>query len=160
MSSKFLVNAILCTQLFDPWHHLQENNTQTLWLVQSVKILWYDWCQIHTLMWQSNWCEIHTLMQQCDWCKQHATICANIEFDFFFLIQKKVTKKHHQESHSHWYCLLQKKRTVKSCPWGRHSKTILVPGGGGGPEIKQANLQKVKCQGRRDVDLSFELIDK
>ena len=76
--------------------------------MQSVKILWYDWCQIHTLMWQSNWCEIHTLMQQCDWCKQHATIYTNTEFDFFFLNPKKVTKKCHQESHSHWSCLLQK----------------------------------------------------
>ena len=52
-----------------------------------------------------------------------------------------------------------KKLMDKSSPWGRHSKTILVPGGGG-QEIKQANLQKFKCQGRRDVDLSFELIDK
>lgn len=54
-----------------------------------------------------------------------------------------------------------KKLTVKSSPWGRHLKTILIPrGGGGGQEIKQANLQNFKCQGRRDVDLSFELIDK
>lgn len=52
-----------------------------------------------------------------------------------------------------------KKLTVKSSPWGRHLKTILIPGGGGGQEIKQANLQNFKCQGRRDVDLSFELID-
>ena len=52
-----------------------------------------------------------------------------------------------------------KKLTVKSSPWGRHLKTILVPRGGG-QEIKQANLQNFKCQGRRDVDLSFELIDK
>lgn len=54
-----------------------------------------------------------------------------------------------------------KKLTVKSSPWGRHLKTILVPGGGGGgQEIKQANLQNFKRQGRRDVDLSFELINK
>ena len=109
-------------------------------------------------MWQSNWCEIHTLMQQCDWCKQHATIYANTEFDFFFLIQKKVTKKKSPRKSQSLILPSPKKLTVKSSPWGRHSKTILVPGGG--QEIKQANLQKFKCQGRRDVDLSFELIDK
>ena len=51
-----------------------------------------------------------------------------------------------------------KKLTVKSSPWGRHLKTILIPRGG--QEIKQANLQNFKCQERRDVDLSFELINK
>ena len=49
-----------------------------------------------------------------------------------------------------------KKLTVKSSPWGRHLKTISIPrGGGGGQEIKQANLQNFKCQERRD-----DLIDK
>lgn len=47
-----------------------------------------------------------------------------------------------------------KKLTVKSSPWRRHLKTILVPGGGG-QELKQANLQNFKCQERRD-----DLIDK
>ena len=44
------------------WHHLQENNTQTLWLVQDIQMLWYGWCEIHILIQQINWCEIHILM--------------------------------------------------------------------------------------------------
>ena len=72
-----------------PWYHLQENNSQMLWLVQDIQMLWYDWCEIHTLMQQSDWCKIHTLMQQSDWCelhmqmwrsnqcKQHTTLHAN-----------------------------------------------------------------------------------
>ena len=36
-----------------------------------------------------------------------------------------------------------KKLTVKSSPWGRHSKTILVPGGGGGGrEKKKPKIKK------------------
>ena len=58
ISPKFLVNVILCAQPHNPWHHLQENNTQTLWLVQDIQMLWYDWCEIHTLMRQSDWCEM------------------------------------------------------------------------------------------------------
>ena len=54
ISPKFLVNVILCAQPHNPWHHLQENNTQTLWLVQDIQMLWYDWCEIHTLMRQSD----------------------------------------------------------------------------------------------------------
>ena len=29
-----------------PWHHLQENNSQTLWFVQDIQMLWYDWCKL------------------------------------------------------------------------------------------------------------------
>ena len=35
MSLKFLIDVILCAQPRNPWHHLQENNTQTLWLMQD-----------------------------------------------------------------------------------------------------------------------------
>ena len=104
-------------------------------------MLWYDWGQIHTLMWQSNWCEIHTLMQQCDWCKQHATIYANTEFDFFFLIQKKVTKKKSPRKSQSLILPSPKKLTVKSSPWGRHSKTILVPGGAGNKTSQSSKIQ-------------------
>ena len=40
-----------------PWHHLRENNTETLW---DIQMLWRNWCEIHTLMWQSDYYEIHT----------------------------------------------------------------------------------------------------
>ena len=40
---------------------------------------------MHTLMQKSDWCEIHNLMQQHDWYNQHATLYANIEFDFFLI---------------------------------------------------------------------------
>ena len=53
---------ILCAQLPNPWHHLQENNIQTLWLVQDIQMLGYDWCEVHTLMRQPDWCEIHTTL--------------------------------------------------------------------------------------------------
>ena len=92
-------------------------------------------------MWQSNWCEIHTLMQQCDWCKQHATIYANTEFDFFFLIQKKVTKKKSPRKSQSLILPSPKKLTVKSSPWGRHSKTILVPGGAGNKTSQSSKIQ-------------------
>ena len=65
----------------DSMTYLQESNTEMLWLVQDIQMLWYDWCKTHTLrqqsdccemhtpMWQSDWCLIHTLMKQSDWCK-------------------------------------------------------------------------------------------
>ena len=59
------------------WHHLQENNAQTLWLVQDIQMLWYGWC------------EIHILIQQINWCEQHTTLLAN-KFQFFI---KKITQK-------------------------------------------------------------------
>ena len=65
-----------------PWRCVQENNTQTLWLVHDIQMLWYDWCEIHTLMRQSDWSKIHTLMQRSDWCEQHTTLHANIELFF------------------------------------------------------------------------------
>ena len=34
-----------------------------------------------------------------------------------------------------------KKLTVKSSPWGRHSKTILVPGGGQAPTSQSSKIQ-------------------
>ena len=40
-----------------PWHHLRENNTQTLW---DIQMLWRNWCEIYPLMRQSDYCEIHT----------------------------------------------------------------------------------------------------
>ena len=39
---------------------MREKNSQTLWLVQDIKMLRCNWCQIHTLTRQSGWCEIHT----------------------------------------------------------------------------------------------------
>ena len=41
---------------------MQENNSQTLWLVQDSQMLWNDRREIHTLMRQSDWREIHTLI--------------------------------------------------------------------------------------------------
>ena len=64
----FLVHSPLI-----PWHHLQENDTQTLWLVHDIQMLWHDWCEIHTLMRQSGSCEIRTLLRR----KQHTTLHAN-----------------------------------------------------------------------------------
>ena len=58
----------LCTA---PWFHDIKNNTQTLWLVQDILILWYDWCKINTLVQQSDWCKINTLMKHSDWCETH-----------------------------------------------------------------------------------------
>ena len=119
--------------------------------MQSVKILWYDWCQIHTLMWQSNWCEIHTLMQQCDWCKQHATICANTKsLIFFSLIQKRLTKKHHQESLSHWSCLLQKKRQSNpALGEGIWKQFQFLGGGGEGAGNKTSQSSKSQMPGEK-----------
>ena len=69
-----------------PWHHLQKSKNPNSWLVLDIQMLWYDWCKIHTLMWQSDWCEIHTLMQQSDWCEVHTTLHAKREV---FFIEKK-----------------------------------------------------------------------
>ena len=86
MSPKFLINVILCAQPCDPWHHFQENNTQTLWLVQDIQMPWYYWGKIHNLMRPSEWCKIHTLIWGSDWCEQHTTLYTNIEcFSFSFL---------------------------------------------------------------------------
>ena len=49
-SPKFLFNVIFCAQPPDPRHHLQEINTQTLWLIQVIQMLWYNWWETHTLM--------------------------------------------------------------------------------------------------------------
>ena len=57
-----------------PRHDLQENNTQTLWLACDIHILWYDWCELHTLIRQSYWCEISTLMQQSHRCEIHILV--------------------------------------------------------------------------------------
>ena len=41
-----------------------------------------------------------------------------------------------------------KKLTVKSSPWGRHSKTILVPGGGAGNKTSQSS--KIQMPGEKE----------
>ena len=91
MSPKFLINVILYAQPPDPWHHFQENNTQTLWLVQDIQMPWYYWGKIHNLMWPSEWCKVHTLMWGSDWCEQHTTLYTNIEC-FSFSLKKKTQK--------------------------------------------------------------------
>ena len=64
-----------------PWlHDIIYKKTILKWLVQDVKMLWYDWCVIHTPM------------QRSDWCEQHTTLHANTEI-FFFLQKKKRLKK-------------------------------------------------------------------
>ena len=100
MSPKFLVHVILCAQPPDPWHHLQEKNTQTLRLVQDIQMLFYDWCEVHTLMWQSDWCEIHTLKRRSNWCEQHTTLYTNIEL--FIFIKKKPQKGVHAGQQADW----------------------------------------------------------
>ena len=40
-----------------------------------------------------------------------------------------------------------KKLTDKSSPWGRHSKTILVPGGGAGNKTSQSS--KIQMPGEK-----------
>ena len=42
-----------------------------------------------------------------------------------------------------------KKLTVKSSPWGRHLKTILVPGGGGGAGNKTSQSSKLQMPGEK-----------
>ena len=87
MSPNVLVIVILFAEPPDPWRNLQENNTETLWLVQYIHMLGCDWCEIYTLMRQSEWCEIHTLMRWSDWCEQHTTLHA-----IFINAQKKIQK--------------------------------------------------------------------
>ena len=53
------------TFVHNPWFHdiiCKKKNTQTQWLVQAFQLLWYDWCEIHTLMWRSDWYEMQTLI--------------------------------------------------------------------------------------------------
>ena len=88
MSPKVLVIVILFAEPPDPWRNLQENNTETLWLVQYIHMLGCDWCEIYTLMRQSEWCEIHTLMRWSDWCEQHTTLHA-----IFINVQKMNSKR-------------------------------------------------------------------
>ena len=38
--------SLFVHSLLIPWHHLQENNSQTLWFVQDIQMLWYDWCKL------------------------------------------------------------------------------------------------------------------
>ena len=77
---------------------------------------------------------------------------------FFFLIQKKITKKNVTKKVTVTDLAFSKKIDGQIQPLGKAFENNF--GSWGGQEIKQANLQKFKCQGRRDVDLSFELIDK
>lgn len=88
MSLKVLVIVILFAEPPDPWRNLQENNTETLWLVQYIHMLGCDWCEIHTLTRQSEWWEIHTLMRWSDWYEQHTTLHA-----IFINIQKMNSKR-------------------------------------------------------------------
>ena len=93
------------------WHHLLENNTQTPWSVQDIQMLWYDWCEIHTLnavigarypnavIWLMRdtypnaaiWLVRDTYPNAAIWLVRYITLHANIEFSFF--LQKKVTQK-------------------------------------------------------------------
>ena len=112
ISTKFLVNVILCARPLITSHYLQEISTETLWLVQGIQMLWYDWCEIHTPMRQSDWYEIHTQMWRSDWCEQQTTLQANIEL--FSLI------KHRHAMHARvifwgWVDYL------KHCEWCLHS---------------------------------------
>ena len=103
MSPNFLVKSFFVDSLLIPWHHLQENNMWMLLLVHNIQMLWYDWCEIHTLMPQSDWRKIHTLMQKSvrceirtlmwwsDWCGHYTTLQAN-KF-FFFFVKKKIIQK-------------------------------------------------------------------
>ena len=84
----------LCTTPDSMTSFVRRKNTQTQWLVQAFQLLWYDWCEICTLMRQSDWCEIHTLMWRSDWyemqtlirrsnlCKQYTNQHANTELFF------------------------------------------------------------------------------
>ena len=61
----------MCTAL---WFHdiIYKKKYPTLWLVHDIQMPWYDWCETHTLMWQSDWCDIHILMWQSDYlCKKN-----------------------------------------------------------------------------------------
>ena len=49
----FFVHGLLIPEV-------REKNSQTLWLVQDIKMLRCNWCPIHTLTRQSGLCEIHT----------------------------------------------------------------------------------------------------
>ena len=82
MSPKFPVNVILCAQPSDSMTHLQDNKTQTMLSVHDIQMLWYHWCEIHTLMRQFDWCVIHALMRRSDWWEQHTTLHANIGYFF------------------------------------------------------------------------------
>ena len=86
------------------WHHLLENNTQTPWSVQDIQMLWYDWCEIHTLnavigarypnavIWLMRdtypnaaiWLVRDTYPNAAIWLVRYITLHANIEFSFFF----------------------------------------------------------------------------
>ena len=77
MNPKFLVDVILCAQLPSSWHHLQENNSQTLWLVQDIQ------------MRQSDCYKIHDAMRQSYWCEKHTTIHANIVIIIIFYKKRK-----------------------------------------------------------------------
>ena len=58
--------------------------------MQDIQMLFYDWCEIYTLMWQSDLCEIHTLKRRSNWCEQHTTLYTNIEL--FTFIKKNLKK--------------------------------------------------------------------
>ena len=64
----------LCTTPDSMTSFVRRKNTQTQWLVQAFQLLWYDWCEIRTLMQQSDWCEIHTLMWRSDWYEMQTLI--------------------------------------------------------------------------------------
>ena len=83
-----------------PWHHLRENNTETLW---DIQMLWRNWCEIHTLMWQSDYYEIHT-KKATVWLLRNkypyaairlvrATYHSTQKHSYFFM--KKITKKNY-----------------------------------------------------------------
>ena len=70
ISPKFLVNAILCAQPPDSmtsFARKQYLNAE----ISAKSECSYDWC------------ELHTIMRQSDWCEKHNTLHANIELFFF-----------------------------------------------------------------------------
>ena len=103
MSPKFLVNVNLCVQPPDYTTLFAWQQYPNAEMAQDIQMLWYDWCETHTLMTQSDWCKIHTLMlksdwceihtqmQRSDWCEQHTTLHADIELSF--LLIKKINSK-------------------------------------------------------------------
>ena len=93
MSPKFLVMSVFVHSPLIPWHHWQENNTQTLWWCKISKccdMIWYD-----TLSQQSDWCGIHTLTRRSD---GRATYPLHVNIEFFH--KKNYSKREDKTGHS------------------------------------------------------------
>ena len=52
---------------FDRWNTIQaREKLPNVHVMHDIRMLQYDWWEIHTLMRQSDWCEIHTPMRRSD----------------------------------------------------------------------------------------------